>query len=329
MLTKSQNILETIRGASPDRYVNQYEYLNIVMGTPFLAKYPVVAYGQENVVGAWGVTWTWPEGFPGGFPVHTPDKIVIKDIENWRDYIQEPDLNYTEEDWAPYVAMAEKIDRNEEYVTAILAPGIFEMCHHLLEIQNCLVAFYEYPDEMHELIDFLTEWELKYAEQICRYLKPDAVFHHDDWGSQISTFVSPEMFREFIKPAYEKIYGYFKSHGVEIIVHHSDSYAATLVPDMIDMGIDVWQGVMNTNNIPELIEKYGGKITFMGGIDSASVDRPDWTPKLAAEEVQKTCKNCGTRYFIPNLSQGLAVSTFPGVYEAVSAEIDKMSKEMF
>ncbi|MCI8312123.1 MAG: hypothetical protein HFI12_07945 [Lachnospiraceae bacterium] len=158
---------------------------------------------------------------------------------------------------------------------------------------------------------------------------PDAVFHHDDWGSQISTFISPEMFREFIKPAYEKIYGYFKSHGVEIIVHHSDSYAATLVPDMIDMGIDVWQGVMNTNNIPELIEKYGGKITFMGGIDSVSVDRPDWTPKLVAAEVQKTCKNCGNKYFIPNLSQGLAVSTFPGVYEAVSAEIDKMSKEMF
>ena len=137
------------------------------------------------------------------------------------------------------------------------------------------------------------------------------------------------MFREFIKPAYEKIYGYFKSHGVEIIVHHSDSYAATLVPDMIDMGIDVWQGVMNTNNIPELIEKYGGKITFMGGIDSASVDRPDWTPKLAAAEVRKTCETCGNKYFIPNLSQGLAASTFPGVYEAVSAEIDKMSKEMF
>ena len=98
---------------------------------------------------------------------------------------------------------------------------------------------------------------------------------------------------------------------------------------MIDVGIDVWQGVMNTNNIPELIEKYGGRITFMGGINSASVDRPDWTPELAAQEVRKTCENCGTQYFIPNLSQGLAISTFPGVYEAVSAEIDKMSREMF
>ena len=31
--------------------------------------------------------------------------------------------------------------------------------------------------------------------------------------------------------------------GVDVIVHHSDSYAATLVPYMIEMGIDVWQGV--------------------------------------------------------------------------------------
>ena len=32
------------------------------------------------------------------------------------------------------------------------------------------------------------------------------------------------------------------------LVHHSDSYAATLVPSMIEMGIDVWQGCMETNN---------------------------------------------------------------------------------
>lgn len=227
------------------------------------------------------------------------------------------------------MAMANQVDRSEQFVTAFVAPGIFEMCHHLMEIQNCLMNFYEYPDEMHELIDFLTEWELTYAEQICKYLKPDAVFHHDDWGSQQSTFISPAMWREFIKPAYEKIYGYYKAHGVQVIIHHSDSYAATLVPDMIDVGIDVWQGVMNSNNIPALIEQYGGRITFMGGIDSADVDRPGWTPELAAQVVRKSCETCGTKYFIPNLSQGLSISTFPGVYEAVSAEIDKMSKELF
>lgn len=329
MLTKRQNFLETIRGGNPDRYVNQYEFMNMIMATPYAAKYPMTPLGEKNDKSAWGITWAWPEGTPGRFPVHTPDKVVIKDIENWRDYIEEPQVVYSDEEWAPFVAMAEKIDRNEEFATIFVAPGIFEMCHHLQEIQNCLMNLYEYPDEMHELIDCLTEWELKHAEQVCKYLKPDALFHHDDWGSQQSTFISPEMWREFIKPAYEKIYGYYKAHGVEIIVHHSDSFAATLVPDMIDIGIDVWQGVMTSNNIPELIKKYGGKITFMGGIDSAAVDRPDWTPELVASEVRKSCEAYGTKFFIPNTTQGLGMSTFPGVYEAVSAEIDKLSKEMF
>ena len=137
--------------------------------------------------------------------------------------------------------------------------------------QNALINFYEEPEYTQELIDYLTEWELEYAEKICKYLKPDAIFHHDDWGSQTSTFISPDMFEEFILPSYKKIYGYYKSHGVELIVHHSDSYAATLVPYMIDMGIDIWQGTMSSNNIPELIQKYGDQITIMGGIDSASV----------------------------------------------------------
>ncbi len=57
-------------------------------------------------------------------------------------------------------------------------------------------------------------------------------------------------------------------------MHHSDSYAATLVPYMIEMGVDIWQGVMTTNNVPELMKKYGGQISFMGGIDSAKVDYP-------------------------------------------------------
>ena len=98
---------------------------------------------------------------------------------------------------------------------------------------------------------------------------------------------------------------------------------------MIEMGIDIWQGVVSTNNIPELIEKYGGKISFMGGIDNGKVDVPDWTPELIREHVEKVCRECGKLYFIPNTTMGGPESTFPGVYETVSKEIDRMSKIMF
>mgnify|MGYP000057883900 CR=1 FL=1 len=83
------------------------------------------------------------------------------------------------------------------------------------------------------------------------------IFHHDDWGSQTSTFISPDMFEEFFLPSYKKIYGYYKEHGVDVVIHHADSYAATLVPFMIEMGIDIWQGCMTSNNIADLIAKYG------------------------------------------------------------------------
>ena len=167
------------------------------------------------------------------------------------------------------------------------------------------------------------------AAEICKYIKPDALFHHDDWGSQISTFLSPAMFREFIKPAYEKVYGYYKAHGVELIVHHSDSYAATLVPDMIDMGIDIWQGVMTTNDIPALIKQYGGQISFMGGVDSATIDFEGWTVADVEREVDRACRECGKHYFIPGASQGLAVSTYPGVYEETDRQIDLATQRYF
>ncbi len=329
MLTKRQNLLETIRGGHPDRYVNMFEPFAMLRNTPYMDHNPAPKQGGPDVVNAWGVTRSFPLNTPGAFPVHTPDKIVIKDITHWRDYVKAPQVHYPEEDWAPYVEAAKKIDRNEYFVTAMVYPGLFEQTHYLMEIQNCLINFYEEPEYMHELIDYLTEWELAYAEELCSHFHPDALFHHDDWGSQNSTFLSPEMFEEFYYPAYKKVYGYYKEHGVEVIVHHSDSYAATLVPMMIDMGIDIWQGVMNSNNIPELIQKYGGQITFMGGIDSATVDFPGWTKEDVERETAKTCKACGTKFFIPCTSQGGPMSTFPGVYEAVAEEIDKQSKIYF
>ena len=203
------------------------------------------------------------------------------------------------------------------------------MTHYLMGMENALMSFYEEPEAMHELINYLTEYELDYAKALVENLHPDAILHHDDWGSQISTFLSPAMFEEFFLESYKKIYGFYKANGVELIVHHSDSYAATLVPYMIEMGIDIWQGVMTTNDIPKMIKEYGEKITFMGGVHSGVIDHPEWTKEQIDAEFARACRESGKLYFIPGACQGLPVSSFPGVYEACDEAIEKMSKEMF
>ena len=330
MLTKRQNMLETIRGGKPDRYVNQYEALSMMMVTPYFMKYPLMPEpGGPPIKNAWGVTNVWPANTPGSFPVHDEEHILIKDITKWREYVTAPNVVFSEEEWAPAIAEMEKIDRNEYFATAFVAPGIFEQTHHFQEIQKALVNYYVEPDYTNELINMLADWEIAHAEQLCKYIKPDALFHHDDWGSQASTFMSPDMFEEFLLPAYKRVYGYYKDHGVEVIVHHADSYCATLVPYMIEMGIDVWQGAMHSNNVPELLKKYGPDLTIMGAIDSAMVDFPGWTPEAIEKAVRKVCDECGTKYYIPCITQGLGISTYPGVYECASEVIDRISKEKF
>ncbi|MPW24287.1 uroporphyrinogen decarboxylase [Alkalibaculum sp. M08DMB] len=326
MLTKRQNLYETINGGNPDRFVKQYEFMEMIGETPTFGT--MSGPGTEWYTN-WGVFYRWPEGQIGGFPVHDQEHIVIKDITKWREYLKEPNLNFSDEKWAPAIEHANSVDRNDKYVTAMVAPGIFEMTHHLMRMENALMAYYEEPEAMHELIEFITQYEIKLANEVIKRIHPDALFHHDDWGSQTNSFLSPDMFEEFIVPAYKKIYGYYKDNGVELIVHHSDSYAANLVPFMIDMGIDIWQGPMNTNNIPELIKKYGGKISFMSGIHSGVVDIPNWKPEVIANEVERACKENGKLYYIPCISHGGPMSHFPGVYEKLDQQIEIMSHKMF
>jgi uroporphyrinogen-III decarboxylase len=329
MLTKRQNLLETIRGGKPDRFVNQYEFLSMFPRTDPVSRLSPVATPGTEIVNAWGVTIRFQEGQPGPFPVHDAAHKVVKDITRWKDVVKAPRTDFPESDWEETARAVEAIDRKETFATKTVAPGVFEQLHYLMGMDDCLANFHEEPERMKEIIEVITDYELRLAEKLTAYLKPDAIFHHDDWGSQYSSFISPDMFSEFIMPAYKQIYGYYKSHGVELIVHHSDSYAANLVPHMIEMGIDIFQGCISSNNVPELVKKYGGKISFMGDLNNGVLDKADWTADQIREEVERACRTNGKLYYIPCLTMGGPSSTFPGVYDTVTAEINRMSKELF
>ena len=329
MLTIRQNLMETIRGGNPDRFVNQYEYMRLV-SNPVMSGLSGSCPRGGMIVNDWGVTFSWPEHVVTPFPVHTPDKLVVKDVTKWRETVKAPDpRSYPDEMWKKPMDRMAAVDRNEVFATAMIAPGIFERLHYLMGMTDCLASFYEEPEAMHELIDYLADWEVEVAKVVIERQHPDALYHHDDWGTQNRSFLSPEAFKEFIVPAYRKVYGYWKQNGVGLIVHHSDSYAANLVPFMIEMGIDIFQGAVSENNIPELIKTYGGRISFHGGIDNGKHDKEDWTVDALRADLRDLAEKAGTHYFIPGLTMGGPESIYPGVYDTLTAEINKLSKEYF
>lgn len=328
MLTTRENFLETIHGGNPDRFVKQYEYMELILD-PILSHCGGFVPYNSTQVNDWGVTITWAEGQPGPFPNEQAPR-VIDDVACWKEQLKAPDpRSYPQEEWDAAEAQAAAVDRNEKFVAPFFVTGIFEKLHYLMGMEECLVAFYEEPEAMHELIDFLADWEIEVAKVEIEHYHPNALFHHDDWGSQISTFLAPEMFEEFILPAYKKIYSFWKENGAEVIIHHSDSFAATLVPYMIEMGIDVWQGAVYENNLPEVVSEYGGQIAFQCGLDNGKYDHANWTKEDITAGFKDFFETVGTRYVIPSFTQGGPGSTFPGAYEAADEAIDEFSKVYF
>lgn len=328
MLTIRENFMETIKGGKPDRFVKQYEYQEWLDDPLFPIYFGVLVPGTEFYNG-WGVKHMFPIGEPGPFPITDEENKVCKDVTEWQKYVKGPNMVLPASDWAECVAKANKINRDEKFVTAKVFCGIFEKLHYLMGMEDTMMNFILEPEAMHDLIDYLADWEISVAEETIKYTHPDCLFHHDDWGSHRKLFMSKEMFDEFIVPAYKKIYGYWKDNGVEIIVHHSDSYAADLVSEMIDMGIDVWQGVVQPNNIPELIKEYGGQITFQGGLDNGIYDKEGWTEEEVRAGLGKLLEECGPKYLIPAMTMGGPETTFPGLYEKVDELIGEFDKVYF
>lgn len=327
MLTIRENFMETIRGGNPDRFVKQYEYQEWLNDPLFPIYFGSMEHGQ--FYNGWGVLNIWPDGEPGPFPLTDPEHVVCKDITRWKEYVKNPNMVLGEEAWKDCIAQANSIDRKEKFVTAKVFCGLFEKLHYLLGMEDAMCAFYDEPEAMHDLIDYLTEFELEVAAETIKYTHPDCLFHHDDWGSQRSLFISRDMFDEFLLEPYKKIYGYWKANGVEVIVHHTDCYSADLAPEMIEMGIDVFQGAIDTNNIPELIKNYGPKLSIQGGLNNGKYDKAGWTVEEVRKGLGDLLASCGPLYLIPALTMGGPETTFPGLYEKVDELIGEFDSQYF
>lgn len=322
MATPKEIFLELLRpDGRPERQLVQYEALQMMLPDPvnkFLRGNRVRGTVSKD---RWGTTISFPENAPGPMPVTEGELKVCPDVTRWREYVHAPDLaaNCTE-GWEECVQAARDAAKGEKLLTAFMGTGIFEQCHFLMGFEDTLTNLYEHPQEMHEIIEYITEYRLSYVKLLIDNLHPEAIFSHDDWGTKEALFMKPEMWREFFKEPYRRFYGYIRSRGV-IAIHHADSYLVPIVEDMAEIGIQVWQGVLPENNIPALQEQLNGRLVLMGGI-GAAIDRPDAKEEEIRAYVRSALDTyCPGGHFIPCITYGIAGTVYPHVDPVIDSEI--------
>lgn len=129
--------------------------------------------------------------------------------------------------------------------------------------------------------------------ELCRnYVKScgealDIFYLGDDFASQRGMLFDPKLWRRYLRPRYARLFALAKRAGKPVWFHSCGDITAIL-PDLIDIGMDVWETVQ-LHSLPvspaELKRTYGRHITFFGAINTQRL--PFATPAQVTEEVNR------------------------------------------
>jgi len=183
-------------------------------------------------------------------------------------------------------------NKGEVFVFGKLGMALFERAWSIRGFEELLMDTALRPEWVEELLDrILNEWNLPIIDQQMD-LGADGFYFADDWGSKTSLFFSVETWRKLIKPRLAVCYARVKERG-GIVGQHSDGNILSVIPDLIEIGLDVLNPIQPSVYDPNFIKKeYGKKITLYGGID-VETTLPFGTPAEVADEMRMRAKTLG------------------------------------
>jgi uroporphyrinogen decarboxylase len=153
-----------------------------------------------------------------------------------------------------------------------------------------MIGPYEDPKSFGETLDRITDWKSAVYGAYAA-AGTDIVWIGDDLGTQRSLVMSPEQYREWYRPRHRQIVEHIRSIRPDVIVaFHCCGHVTPLIPDLIEVGIDILEAVQSeTMDIAGLKREFGRDLTFWGAVGAQSV-LARTTPEQVIEGVRETLR---------------------------------------
>jgi len=213
----------------------------------------------------WGIEWVRADGF---------NQILRTPLG---DATPEAALQYE----MPVGHMDELLQRMEQlqsggrdfFIGCDVSPCVFEMYWRLRGMEQGLMDLAMEPDLAATLLARCGEFSRLLAETACERYSFDWLWTGDDVGGQQAMLMNPDMWRNMIKPHLARVFAVAGTHGLWL-AYHSDGAIRPIIPDIIEMGLDVLNPIQG--NCPgmdplELKKDFGDRLAFMGGVDTQGV----------------------------------------------------------
>ena len=224
-------------------------------------------------------------------------KYPMEDIEN-------PSVTDIKEFNWPHAADKQRIaglkekalkfrDQGKAVIIKGLCAGVFEMHQRIRGMANSLMEPFVYPEFSDKLAGKIADLKIEFWEMALDELADvvDIIAEGDDYGTQESQLIGPEHFREFYKPHVKRIIDAIKHKAPDSgIMFHSCGNVRPVIPDFIEMGIDILNPVHITAAGMEPVQlkkDFGKDIVFWGGgVDTQGV-LPSGSPDQVADNVKR------------------------------------------
>ena len=146
-------------------------------------------------------------------------------------------------------------------------------------------------DRCAELRDMVLGVLLRRLERLGELPELDGIRFCDGWGSQQSLLISPDLWREFFKPAYATMFDVVRRSSKHVWMH-CYGVIEEIIPDLIEIGVDVLNPQSNCMNRERLRRLVAGRICVLGDIDRQWV-LPQGTPDDVRAAVRADIDNFG------------------------------------
>jgi uroporphyrinogen decarboxylase len=127
--------------------------------------------------------------------------------------------------------------RNRDYPLQLTHGGVYGFARTMMGDERLLYAFYDEPALVHDIMDTYTDRVLAIWGRLVGDVDFDLIEFWEDMASKNGSLISPDTFREFMTPNYQRVAAFAKQHGIEVLLVDSDGYIDNLAGVMIEAGV--------------------------------------------------------------------------------------------
>jgi uroporphyrinogen decarboxylase len=174
-----------------------------------------------------------------------------------------------------------------------LGGELFETAYRLRGFEQFMIDMAEDPPLVDYLLEQLAAMHIAASLALAR-AGIDLLALDDDLGDPTRMLLSPAMWRRYFKPHFRTIIGVCKRANPALrVLWHSDGYIEPIIPDLIEVGVDVLNPVQpNVMDPARLKQTYGDQLAFFGTVGTPQ--RWAWAePEDIREEVAERIQTVG------------------------------------